>query len=119
MMKTMPSPVDLRIWLLSRVLGWPGRRIASEVGVSQSTVVRTLEQLSNDPPTDQEMQDFVTVSSNSGTPPHGIPVLGGTRKRTSYRETALLTLATAAAIIMIAVAVTVVLISLAVHILSH
>ncbi len=117
-MATMPSPVDLRIWLLSRVLGWPQRRIASEVGVSQSTVVRTLEQLQNDPPTDQEMQDFVTVSS-SGTPPHGIPVLKTQRKKVRYRETALLTLATAAAIIMIAVAVTVVLIALAVSILSR
>ncbi len=116
-MKVMPSPVDMRIWLLSRVLGWPGRRIASEVGVSQSTVVRTLEQLQNDPPTDQEMQDFVTVTSG-GTPPHGLPALNGTRKP-RYRDTHLLTLAAAAAIILIAVAVTVVLISLAVSILGH
>jgi len=112
---TMPSPVDLRIWLLSRVLGWPGRRIASEVGVSQSTVVRTLEQLKDDPPTDQEMQDFVTVTS---TPPNGVPILKTGRKN-RYRDTQLLTLAAAAAIFMIGLAVTVVLISLAVSILSH
>lgn len=114
---TMPSPVDLRIWLLSRVLGWPGRRIASEVGVSQSTVVRTLEQLQNDPPTDQEMQDFVTVTS-SGTPPHGLPVIKAARKP-RYKDTTLLTAAASFAIILVAVAVTVVLISLAVSILTH
>ncbi len=113
----MPSPVDLRIWLLSRVMGWPGRRIANEVGVSQSTVVRTLDQLQNDPPTDQEMQDFVTVTS-SGTPPAGLPILTGTRK-TRLRDTPLITLVTAASIFMIALAVTVVLISLSVSILGH
>lgn len=117
-MTAMPSPVDLRIWLLSRVLGWPGRRIASEVGVSQSTVVRTLEQLSNDPPTDQEMQDFVTVTA-AGTPPNGLPVLKTARKKHRNEGVPLLTAAAAVAIILIAVAVTVVLISLAVHILSQ
>ena len=111
---TMPSPVDLRIWLLSRVLGWPGRRIASEVGVSQSTVVRTLEQLKEDPPTDQEMQDFVTVTS---TPPNGVPALKASRHR--YRDTRLLTLAAATAIIMIALAVTFVLVALALSILAR
>lgn len=73
----------MRIWLLSRVLGWTGRRIAAEVGVSQPTVVRVLERLREDPPTDQEMQDFVTVassSSSSSTPPHGMPELKETPK---------------------------------------
>ena len=113
-MKTMPSPVDLRIWLLSKVLGWPGRKVAEEVGVSQPTVVRTLERLSNDPPTDEEMQDFVTVSA--GTPPKGIPILNTRKKR---RDTDLLRLALAGAVTLIALAVTVVLISLAVAILTQ
>src|SRR5881394_990195 len=74
-MTYMPSPVDLRIWLLSRTLGWPGRRIASEVGVSQPTVVRTLERLTKEPPTEQELNDFVNVTSS--TPPRGLPALTG------------------------------------------
>ena len=115
-MKTMPSPVNLRIWLLSRVLGWPQRRIASEVGVSQSTVVRTLDQLQQEPPTDQEMQDFVTVTA-TGTPPNGLPLLSQQRKRRG--DTHLLTLAAAAAIIMIAAAGTFVLIALAISILTN
>lgn len=114
----MPSPVDLRIWLLSKVMGWPGRRIAGEVGVSQPTVVRTLARLEEEPPTDQEMQDFVTVTS-TGTPPHGLPIIAtGRSHRVSLKNTPILTLALAAAIILIAVAVAVVLISLAVSILG-
>lgn len=73
-MTYMPSPVDLRIWLLSRTLGWPGRRIASEVGVSQPTVVRTLERLSKEPPTEQEITEFVNVTA---TPPRGLPAITG------------------------------------------
>lgn len=66
----MPSnPADMRIWMLSKVLGWPGRRVATEVGVSQPTVVRTLERMSKDPPTEKEIQEFVSVA----TPPQGIP----------------------------------------------
>lgn len=112
----MPSPVDLRIWLLSRVLGWPGRKVADEVGVSQPTVVRTLERLSNDPPTDQEMQDFVAVAAgtDNGTPPRGLPAL-----KTRRHGTPLLTLVVAGSTALVAVAVTVVLIALAVAILSQ
>lgn len=117
-MTAMPSPVDLRIWLLSRVLGWPGRKVADEVGVSQPTVVRTLERLSNDPPTDQEMQDFVAVAAgtDNGTPPRGIPAL---KTRRHHHATPLLTLVIAGSIALVAVAVTVVLIALAVAILSQ
>lgn len=111
-MATMPSPVDLRIWFLSRVLGWTQRRIANEVDVSQPTVARTLERLSNDPPTDQEMQDFVAVSTS--TPPKGLPVLNGKRG-----DTSMLMLAFTGAVILITLAVTVVLIALAVAILSR
>lgn len=109
----MPSPVDLRIWLLSKVMGWPGRRIASEVGVSQPTVVRTLERLTNDPPTDQEMQDFVNVSA---TPPKGFPAMTGKRGRGDMPP---LTMALTGAVILITLAVTVVLIALAVAILQR
>lgn len=112
-MAAMPSPVDLRIWLLSKVLGWPGRKVAEEVGVSQSTVVRTVERLSNDPPTDEEMQDFVTVAS--ATPPKGMPVI---RARAHQGKSPLM-LAVTGAVIIIALAVAVVLVALAVAILSH
>lgn len=81
-MTAMPSPVDLRIWLLSRTLGWSGRRVASEVGVSQPTVVRTLERLSNDPPTEQEINEFVNVTA---TPPRGLPAITGKIKSTKRR----------------------------------
>ena len=83
-MTLMPSPVDLRIWLLSRTLGWPGRRIASEVGVSQPTVVRTLERLNQDPPTEQEINEFVNVTA---TPPRGLPAITGRIKATKRRPT--------------------------------
>lgn len=107
----------MRIWFLSKVLGWPGRRVASEVGVSQPTVVRTLERLNNDPPTDQEMQEFMAVSTNS-TPPNGIPALKN-KKRTMQGDLTPLMLAITASVIIIALAVTIVLVSLAVAILSH
>lgn len=113
----MPSPVDLRIWLLSRVLGWPQRRIASEVEVSQPTVARTLERLTNDPPTDAEMQEFV-IGTTTGTPPNGLPALTANRKH-RYRDTPVLVAATATSIVIVAVAVAVVLIALAVSILSR
>jgi hypothetical protein len=112
-MATMPSPVDLRIWFLSRVLGWPQRRIAKEVDVSQPTVARTLERLTNDPPTDQEMQDFVAVTSPA-TPPKGMRVLNG-----KHRDISMLTWVLTGAVILITLAVTVVLFALAVAILSH
>jgi len=111
----MPSPVDLRIWLLSKVMGWPQRRIANEVDVSQPTVARTLERLANDPPTDEEMQNFV-ASGASGTPPKGLPVL---KDRPVLRGTSLMTLVFAGAVTIIALAVTLVLVSLAVTILNH
>jgi hypothetical protein len=113
-MPSMPSsPSDLRIWFLSRVLGWPGRRVATEVGVSQPTVVRTLERLTKDPPTDQEMQDFVSVSTS--TPPGGLPVI---KTRPAAGNPPLLWALTGA-VILITLSVTVVLVSLAVAILSH
>jgi hypothetical protein len=107
-MTTMPSPVDMRIWLLSKVLSWPGRKIASEVGVSQPTVVRKLAEMEEDPPTDAEVQEFV-----HGTPPKGFPALKARRG-----EATLLTLAVTGSIILIALAVTAVLVSLAVYLLS-
>lgn len=109
------SPSDLRIWFLSRVLGWPGRRVATEVGVSQPTVVRTLERLTKDPPTDQEMQDFVSAATT--TPPGGIPVM----KPDPQPEagTSPLLLALTGAVILIALSVTVVLVALAIAILGH
>ena len=107
----MPSPVDLRIWFLSKALGWPGRKIASEVGVSQPTVVRKLAEMEEDPPTEADMQDFV---SGSGTPPKGLPVLKARRG-----QIPVLMLAYTGAVIIIALAVTLVLVSLAVTILSH
>lgn len=110
-MATMPSPVDLRIWFLSKALGWPGRKIASEVGVSQPTVVRKLAEMEEDPPTESDMQEFV---SGGGTPPKGFPALKSRRS-----ETPVLMLACTGAIIIIALAVTLVLVSLAVTILSH
>jgi hypothetical protein len=112
-MKTMPSPVDLRIWFLSKALGWPGRKIASEVGVSQPTVVRKLAEMEEDPPTEQDMQDF--VSGGSSTPPRGLPVVKPRRRD----EVPMLMLAYTGAVIIIALAVTLVLVSLAVTILTH
>jgi hypothetical protein len=111
-MKTMPSPVDLRIWFLSKALGWPGRKIASEVGVSQPTVVRKLAEMEEDPPTEQDMQEFVHGSS---TPPRGLPVVKPRRRD----EVPMLMLAYTGAVIIIALAVTLVLVSLAVTILGH
>lgn len=114
----MPSmsatPSDLRIWFLSRVLGWPGRRVASEVGVSQPTVVRTLERLTKDPPTDQEMQDFMATASN--TPPGGIPVLRPAQKQEA--NTSPLIWALTGAVILITLSVTVVLVALSIAILN-
>ena len=110
------SPSDLRIWLLSKVLGWPGRRVASEVGVSQPTVVRTLERLTKDPPTDQEMQDFMSTASN--TPPGGIPAIHAARRQAAA-HTSPLTWALTGAVILITLSVTVVLVSLAITILNH
>jgi hypothetical protein len=78
-MRTMPSPVDLRIWFLSKALGWPGRKIASEVGVSQPTVVRKLAEMEEQPPTEAEMQEFV---NGGGTPPRGFPALKSRRVQT-------------------------------------
>lgn len=109
------SPSDLRIWFLSRVLGWPGRRVASEVGVSQPTVVRTLERLTKDPPTDQEMQDFMSTASNT-TPPGGIPVLRPAARRDA--GTSPLIWALTGAVILISLSVTVVLVTLAITILN-
>ena len=71
----MPTSVDLRIWMLSRTMGWSGRRVASEVGVSQPTVVRTLERLSKEPPTEQDISDFVNVTATAATPPRGLPAI--------------------------------------------
>jgi hypothetical protein len=116
-MPAMPaSPTDLRVWFLSRVLGWPGRRVATEVGVSQPTVVRTLERLTKDPPTDQEMQDFVSAATTS-TPPGGIPVMKTARRPAS--DNSPLLWAYTGAVIMITLSVTVVLVSLAIAILNH
>lgn len=109
-MTTMPSPVELRIWFLSKALGWPGRKIASEVGVSQPTVVRKLAEMEEDPPTETDMQELIM----HGTPPKGFPAL-----KVRRGEATLLTLVFAGATILVALAVTVVLISLAVYILSH
>lgn len=106
----------MRIWILSKVLGWPGRRVASEVGVSQPTVVRTLERLQNDPPTDEEMQEFVNI----GTPPKGLPVLNGKgRPSGSIAGMSPLMMAYTGAVISIALAITLVLVALAVSILTH
>ena len=110
-MTTMPTPVDLRIWLLSKVLGWPGRRIANEVGVSQPTVVRTLARLEEEPPTGDDMQGYVAAAP---TPPRGLPVLKAKTKNSS-----MLTLALTGAVIIIAVAIAFVLIAIAVSILSR
>jgi hypothetical protein len=109
-MTLMPSPVDLRIWFLSKALGWPGRKIASEVGVSQPTVVRKLAEMEEDPPTEADMQEFVS----SGTPPKGFPALKARRGNVP-----ILMLAYTGAVIIIALAVTLVLVSLAVTILTH
>jgi hypothetical protein len=79
----MPSPVDLPIWLLSRTMGWSGRRVATEVGVSQPTVVRTLERLTKEPPTEQEISELVNVSA---TPPRGIPVLPAKARRSRQHQ---------------------------------
>ena len=108
----MPSPVDLRIWFLSKALGWPGRKIASEVGVSQPTVVRKLAEMEEDPPTEADMQDFV---SGGGTPPKGLPILKATRRG----DTPVLMLAYTGAVIIIALAITLVLVAIAVAILTH
>lgn len=109
----MPSPVDLRIWFLSKALGWPGRKIASEVGVSQPTVVRKLAEMEEDPPTEQEMQEFVSVGN--GTPPKGFPALKAAR----HGKVPQLVTAYTFAVIIIALAVTLVLVALAVNILSR
>ena len=114
-MHSMPaSPADLRIWFLSRVLGWPGRRVASEVGVSQPTVVRTLERLTKEPPTDQEMQDFVSAATT--TPPGGIPIVK-TEPRPEVGSRPLFWALTGA-VVLITLSVTVVLIALAIAILN-
>ncbi len=110
-MTTMPNPVDLRIWFLSKALGWPGRKIASEVGVSQPTVVRKLAEMEEDPPTEADMQEFVHSGS---TRPKGFPAL-----KVRRGEATLLTVVFAGAVTLVAVAVTVVLISLAVYLLSR
>jgi hypothetical protein len=108
----MPSPVDLRIWFLSKALGWPGRKIASEVGVSQPTVVRKLAEMEEDPPTEQDMQEF--VSGGNGTPPKGFPALRDKRGKVPALMTAY-----TFAVIIIALSVTLVLVALAVSILSR
>ena len=113
-MTLMPSPVDLRIWLLSRTLGWPGRRIASEVGVGQSTVVRTLERLNNDPPTEQEINEFVNVTA---TPPRGLPAITG-KIKTAKRPTLPGGWIAAACGIMICLAIVAVLAGLTVKLVS-
>jgi AraC-like DNA-binding protein len=113
----MPSPVDLRIWFLSKALGWPGRKIASEVGVSQPTVVRKLAEMEEDPPTGEDMQEIV-----SSTPPKGIPVLKARRTellKARRTEVPMLMLAYTGAVIIIALAITLVLVALAVSILTH
>jgi hypothetical protein len=112
----MPSsPSDLRIWFLSRVLGWPGRRVATEVGVSQPTVVRTLERLTKEPPTDQEMQDFVSAATS--TPPGGLPVIKSNPRTGTDRSPLLWALT--GAVVLITLSVTVVLVSLAIAILNN
>lgn len=70
--RRLRSPGDLRIWLLARVFGWPGRKIAAEVGTSQPTVVRTLARLDEDPPTEVDIHELMITA---GTPPDGLPVL--------------------------------------------
>ena len=58
---TSPTPIDGLVWSYHS-LGWSTRRIAGEVQTSQATVVRILERLRKDPPTDM-------------TPPAGIPAI--------------------------------------------
>lgn len=112
-MTYMPSPVDLRIWLLSRTMGWPGRRIANEVGVSQPTVVRTLERLTKEPPTEQDLSEFVNVTS---TPPRGLPAITGRIRSQQRRVTG--GWVPQAIAIMLALAVVAVLAGLTVKLLS-
>jgi len=65
---TSPTPIDGLVWSYHQ-LGWSTRRIAGEVQTSQATVVRILERLRKDPPT--ESMSLVNI-----TPPQGIPAVG-------------------------------------------
>jgi predicted anti-sigma-YlaC factor YlaD len=38
-------------------------------------VVRTLERLSKEPPTEQDISDFVNVTATAATPPRGLPAI--------------------------------------------
>jgi hypothetical protein len=65
-----PTPIDALVWSY-HALGWSTRRIAGEVQASQSTVVRILDRLRQDPPDNGN-----TIIMNS-TPPGGMPILPG------------------------------------------
>lgn len=68
---TSPTPIDGLVWSYHQ-LGWSTRRIAGEVQTSQASVVRILERLKNDPPT--ESMALMTTTPQSGFPAvHDMP----------------------------------------------
>lgn len=107
-----PTPYDTKVWHFSHILGWPERRIATEVGISPTSVHRILARLRAEPPTEEELQAFVAPP----TPPNGLPVLSAL---SSARRGGgpVLTLAAAWGILLVALAIAFVLAAAAITIL--
>lgn len=109
---TTPTPHDKRVWHLKQVLDWPQRKIADEVGISQTTVNRILGRLEDDPPTAEEMAAFVA----SHTPPNGMPAIGSGRRVVLASP---IWYAIAIGVVMLALSFAAVLFAAAISLLSH
>jgi hypothetical protein len=72
---TVPTPEDARVWTY-HLLGWPTRRIATEVGSSQSTISRIIQRIKDDPDYQKQMGDAeaTAVFAAMATPPNGFRV---------------------------------------------
>jgi hypothetical protein len=103
------------VWHLKTVLGWQQRKIADEVGISQTTVSRIIQRLEESPPTEEDMAAFIA----SSTPPYGLPAWngGGSSKRIVLAGP--IWYALAACAVLLAVSVAAVLVAAALTLLEH
>jgi hypothetical protein len=110
-----PTPHDKRVWHFHKVMGWQQRKIADEVGISQTTVNRIIHRLEEEPPTEEDMAAFVASPS---TPPFGFPAFNGGASRRIVLAGPIW-YALAACAVLLAVSVAAVLVAAAVSLLSH
>lgn len=111
---TTPTPHDLRVWHYSKVLGWTERKIADEIGSSQTTVNRIIHRLEENPPSHEEMSAFI-----GNTPPYGLPAYNSSSAARKVVLAGPIWYALAVAITIVALSIAAVLIAAAISLLSH